>query len=160
MRKLFVIVMLFLLLSSSLTGCSSGQTADLPALTVGGTMEVNPGAHSWNVKQGLGMWMAQETGTVFPLDYLDAYPAFPLPADGVIPLDWAVAPDSYRVAYWTEDVWDDGMDAAMTDGQINNQGFLMPEEDTPAMVTVQAQWNKRIFRGWYGNVEYVFKIIP
>ncbi|MBR5534052.1 MAG: hypothetical protein IKU62_04325 [Ruminiclostridium sp.] len=160
MRKLFVIVMLLFLLSSGLTGCTSQPSMEPPTLTVGGTMEVNPGLRSWNVKQGLGKWMSQEASTVFPLDYPDDYPAFTLPEDGIITLDWDIAPDSYSISYWTEDVWLDGTDAVMTDGQIYDQGFLMPEEDIPALVTVQAQWDQRIFRGWYGSVGYVFRVIP
>ena len=159
MKRLFSVLVLFCMIGTGLSACSSAKTAELPSLTVGGIIQANTGAHSWNVKQGLGNWMAQEASVVFPLDYPDDYPALSVPQDGVIALDWDIPPDSYTVSYWKEAVWNDGMEAEMTEAQENDLGFQMPEEDAPAIVTVRAVWEKQILCSSYGDVEYIFKIV-
>ena len=77
----------------------------------------------------------------------------------LIALEWDIPPDSYMVSYWKEAVWNDGMEAEMTEAQENDLGFQMPEEDAPAIVTVRAVWEKQVLCSSYGNVEYIFKIV-
>ena len=159
MNRLFFVLVLFCMIGMGLSACSSAPTGELPSLTVEGATETRTGAHSWNVKQGMGTWMSQEASVVFPLDDPDDYPALFITRDGIISLDWDTPPDSYSVSYWKEVVWDDGMDAVMTEAKENDVGFLMPEEDTPAIVTVRAVWEKQILCSRYGEVEYLFKIV-
>lgn len=159
MKRLLSVLVLVCMVGTGLSACSSAQTAELPSLTVGDTIEASAGARSWNVKQGLGKWMAQEASVVFPLDYPDDYPALSVPQGGVIALDWDTPPASYSVSYWREAVWDDGVEAEKTEAQANDVGFLMPAEDTPAIVTVHAVWEKQLLCSRYGDVEFIFKIV-
>ena len=160
MKRIRFLVMPLCMILLCLTACAQTPTTDLPTLTVGGTLEAKTGARSWNVKQGFGKWMCQEASVVFPLDCPDDYPALTLPQDGVITLQWDTPPDTYSVSYWEEDVWDDGMEAVQTEGQEHDAGFRMPEEDTPAIVTIRAVWEKQVLCSSYGEVEYIFKIAP
>lgn len=158
MKRILSILMLFCLIGAGLSACTSHQTVEIPVLTVGGTIEATTGARSWSVKQGFGNWMTQDASTVFPLDDPDSYPTLTFSRDGLITLMWDTTPDAYSVAYWKEEVWLDGMEAMMTEAELCDQGFIMPEEDTSAIVTVRAIWEKQAFRGWYGDVEYIFKV--
>lgn len=160
MKRLLSIFVLLCMIGTGLSACSSAQTAELPSLTVGEAVEAMPGAHSWNVKQGPGTWMSREASVVFPLDYLDKHPVLSIPQDGVVTLEWDITPDSYAIYYWKEEVWEDGMDAVMTEALETDTGFRMPKEDAPAIVTVRAVWEKQLLCSCYGDVEYLFKIVP
>lgn len=160
MKKSISCIILFCMVLLCLTACSVNETMELPVLTVGESIEAKPGARSWNVKQGFGKWMSQDASTVFPLDFPDDYPSLLAPQDGVVTLSWDKPPDTYSVAYWNEEVWSDGMEAIMTEAQLCGQGFILPEEDTSAIVAVRAIWEKQLLCHWYGDVEYIFKIVP
>lgn len=160
MKRWRTILLVLFISVMGMSACQQDTRVELPALTVGETMEATIGAHSWTVKQGLGKAMTQETSTAFPLDYPNGYPSLPIPADGMISLEWETPPDAYSVSYWKEEVWDDDMEAVMTKAQEKEPGFFLPEGDAPAIVTVQAEWKQKAFRPWYGQVEYVFQVIP
>ena len=73
MKRILSIFMLFCLLGTGLSACTSQQTVEIPVLTVGGDIEATTGAHSWSVRQGLGKWMSQDASSVFPLDDPDGF---------------------------------------------------------------------------------------